>query len=388
MRRVDEPLSGTLLTPAAAASRAKVAVTADGRTIDVPAPMIASVGDIAGLSPKRKRGDGGEVPGADVDLVDALPRDLVWPTIAAWLTTGKSVATRRARLADLAAFLRWLDAHAPGLALLAVTEDTITGYRESIAAGTALAGVKAPGKPLAAASIARRLSSLASFYAYAVRRAGLTRNPADATLVERPEVSGAGKTPARTRAEARGLLSAAEATSFAEQYPMDAAAVALLLMCALRVGELVTLTAGQVQTDAGHTVLVFIRKGGKTDRIPVPPDALALLQPLLDGRPKSALVFAHDDGRPWNRWRVTTALRRTAHTAGIDPARLTPHTARTTAATELLDEGVPIEVVQTLLGHASPVTTQRYDRGTRRLSGHGAYRLASLLTDRTPSPDQ
>ncbi|MEO3784128.1 tyrosine-type recombinase/integrase [Actinocorallia sp. B10E7] len=385
---MDEPLSGTLLTPAAAASRAKIAVTADGRTVDVPAPMAASVGDIAGLSPKRKRGDGGEVPGADVDLVDALPRDLVWPTVAAWLTTGKSVATRRARLADLAAFLRWLDAHAPGLALLAVTEDTVTGYRESIAAGTARAGVKIPGKPLAAASVARRLSSLASFYAYAVRRAGLTRNPADAALVERPEVSGAGKTPARTRTEAQNLLAAAESRSFAEQHPMDAAAVALLLMCALRVGELASLTAGQVRIDAGHTVLVFTRKGGKTDRVPVPPDALALLRPLLDGRPKDALVFAHEDGRPWNRWRFTTALRRTAHAAGIDPARLTPHTARTTAATELLDEGVPIEVVQTLLGHASPVTTQRYDRGTRRLSGHGAYRLAALFTDHTPSSGQ
>ncbi|WUI02803.1 hypothetical protein OHR68_13650 [Spirillospora sp. NBC_00431] len=42
-----------------------------------PAPLLESVGDIPGLSPRRGRGDGdttaGEVPGADVDLVDALP---------------------------------------------------------------------------------------------------------------------------------------------------------------------------------------------------------------------------------------------------------------------------------------------------------------------------
>ncbi|WP_406312640.1 hypothetical protein OHA77_29355 [Streptosporangium sp. NBC_01639] len=35
--------------------------------------------------------------------------------------------------------------------------------------------------------------------------------------------------------------------------------------------------------------------------------------------------------------------------------------------------------VQELLGHASPVTTQRYNRGRRKLDGHAAYRMASIL---------
>jgi integrase/recombinase XerD len=380
---VDELTPSALIGPRAAACRPTVTVTADGRTVDVPAPMVASIGEIAGLSPKRARGDHGEVPGADVDLVDALPSTLAWPTVAAWLTAGKTVATRRARLADLAAFLRWLDAHASGLDLLAVTEDTVTGYRETIATGRARAGVKSPGKPLAAASVARRLSSLASFYAYAMRRAGLTRNPAGADHVERPEVSGAGKTPARTRAEARDLLGVTGTRVFAARHPIDAAAVALLLLCALRVAELAGLTAGQIAADAGHTVLVFARKGGKIDRVPVPAEASVLLLPLTDGRPSDALIFAGQDGRPWTRWRFTTALRRAANAAGIDHTKLTPHTTRTTAATALLDDGVPIEIVQALLGHASPVTTQRYDRGTRKLSGHGAYRMAALLADRT-----
>uniref|UniRef100_UPI003F498E57 tyrosine-type recombinase/integrase n=1 Tax=Microtetraspora malaysiensis TaxID=161358 RepID=UPI003F498E57 len=79
------------------------------------------------------------------------------------------------------------------------------------------------------------------------------------------------------------------------------------------------------------------------------------------------------------RWRMTTALRRAATAAGVDPKGLTPHTARTTAATALLDEGVPLADVQELLGHASPVTTQRYNRGRRKLDGHAAYRMAALL---------
>ncbi len=35
--------------------------------------------------------------------------------------------------------------------------------------------------------------------------------------------------------------------------------------------------------------------------------------------------------------------------------------------------------VQELLGHASPVTTQRYNRGRRKLDSHAAYRMASIF---------
>ncbi|QFG27146.1 site-specific integrase [Actinomadura sp. WMMB 499] len=78
-----------------------------------------------------------------------------------------------------------------------------------------------------------------------------------------------------------------------------------------------------------------------------------------------------------DRWRLTTALRRAAR---VVPACLTPHVLRTTAATLLLDARVPVDRVQAMLGHASPVTTQRYDRGNHRLDGHATYRLTSLLS--------
>ncbi|WP_405149100.1 tyrosine-type recombinase/integrase [Sphaerisporangium sp. NBC_01403] len=324
--------------------------------------------------PRRARGDGGEVPGADVDTADALP-EAEWRTVAAWLKAGKSATTRRARLADTAAFLRWLAAEAPGAGLLAVSEDHLVHYSDGLATGTARAGLARPGVPLAPATVARRLSTLSSLYGYAVRRRIITANPAD--VVERPEVSAIGTTPARTVEEATALIDGAEA--IAARYPADAAAVALLSVCAVRVGELVALTVGSVAVDAGHTVIVFRRKGGKTDRMPVPPRVRALLQSLLADRSPGEPLLVRDDGRPFDRWRTTTALRRAATAAGVDPARLTPHTARATAATVALDAGVPLADVQELLGHASPVTTQRYNRGRRKLDSHAAYRMAALL---------
>ncbi|MEV4753301.1 tyrosine-type recombinase/integrase [Streptosporangium sp. NPDC049248] len=340
----------------------------------LPAPMVATVGDIPGLRPRRVRGDGGEVPAADVDLIDALEA-AAWSTVAAWLRAGKAVTTRRARLADLAAFCRWLEAELPGLDLLAVTEDHLTHYRDGIGTGTARAGLSRPGVALAPATVARRLSNLSSLYGYAVRRRVLAANPADP--VERPEVSTVGTTPARTAEEATALIDGAETISAA--YPADAAAVALLSVCAVRVGELVSLTVSSVAVDAGHTVILFRRKGGKTDRTPVPPRVRALLEPLLEGRAPGEPLFVREDGRPFDRWRATTALRRAASVAGVDFTRLTPHTARATAATAALDAGVPLADVQELLGHASPVTTQRYNRGRRKLDSHAAYRMASIL---------
>ncbi|WUI02831.1 tyrosine-type recombinase/integrase [Spirillospora sp. NBC_00431] len=349
-----------------------------------PAPLLDSVGDIPGLSPRRRRGDGGEVSAADVDLVDALPRTgpaagpeaAAWPTVAGWLQAARAVTTRRARLADAAAFLRWLAAAAPGVTLWAVTEDTLIAYRDQIGTGTgAAATLNRGGRALSPATVARRLSSLSGLYSYAVRRHVLPASPAE--HVARPEVSGDGATPARPLDQAAALLDGAEA--IAARHPVDAAAAALLVATGMRAAEATALTAGRVVDDAGHRVIRVQVKGGKTVTVPLPPRVCALLDPLVDGRDGHELVLHREDGRPFDRWRLTTALRRAARAGGVDPAGLTPHVLRATAATLLLDAGVPVEVVQQLLAHASPVTTQRYDRGTRRLDAHGTYRLAALL---------
>ena len=56
-------------------------------------------------------------------------------------------------------------------------------------------------------------------------------------------------------------------------------------------------------------------------------------------------------------WRM---LRRRAKDAGLES--FSPHDFRRTFCSDLLDAGVDIVTVQKLAGHASPVTTAKYDR--------------------------
>ena len=50
------------------------------------------------------------------------------------------------------------------------------------------------------------------------------------------------------------------------------------------------------------------------------------------------------------------------------PTHYSPHSFRVTAATDLLAQGVPLEDVQFLAGHADPRTTRLYDRRQRRVT--------------------
>lgn len=347
-----------------------------------PAPLLISVGDIPGLRPRRRRGDGGEVPAANVDLVDRLPRsgpEASWPTVAAWLQAQRTVTTRQGYLHCTAAFLRWLQAAAPGTGLWEVTEDVLVAYRDQISTATGpAADLLRGGRPLGAQTVAQRISALGSLYAYAVRRKVI---PADPTAhVARPQTPKIGLTPARTAEDAMALLGGAE--TIASEYPVDAAAVALMLNIGLRAGELEQLPVGAFTRDGDHLVARFRVKGGRIIPVPIDARVYALIEPVLQGRPAHAYVFLRDDGRPFDRWRMRTALRRAARAARVDTTKLHPHVLRATAITLLRRAGVPLEDVQALVGHASPLTTQRYDHSGPQLDDHASYKMGNLLTGR------
>ena len=62
--------------------------------------------------------------------------------------------------------------------------------------------------------------------------------------------------------------------------------------------------------------------------------------------------------------------------AGL-PGRLSPHSFRVAAVTDLLTQGVPLVDVQYLAGHSEPRTTALYDRRQKKVTRNIVERISS-----------
>lgn len=156
----------------------------------------------------------------------------------------------------------------------------------------------------------------------------------------------------------------------AELPDRHATATELMVWTGLRWGEMAGLRVGDVDWLRRRIAVVGVAtqhgawkeypKTSKSRReVPVPPHVLEQLAPLVAGRDASQRLFTTvRGGRPWSagNWRNvwSAAVKR----AGV-PA-YPPHACRHTAASWLVQDGVPLYDVQRLLGHESFATTTRY----------------------------
>jgi integrase/recombinase XerD len=72
---------------------------------------------------------------------------------------------------------------------------------------------------------------------------------------------------------------------------------------------------------------------------------------------------------------IARMLKRRLRRAGL-PNRLSPHSFRVTTITDLLSQGVPLEDIQGLAGHADPRTTRLYDRRQRTVTRNIVERIS------------
>ncbi|ABD55401.1 tyrosine recombinase [Jannaschia sp. CCS1] len=224
-----------------------------------------------------------------------------------------------------------------------------------------IAGLEAQG--LAAATRARRLSSLKQLYRFAHEEGWREDNP---TL----QITG----PARTR-KLPGTLSLEEVDALLEAsatYGRNDAdrlrnhcLMQILYATGLRVTELVSLPITALRGDPN--MLLVLGKGGKERMVPLSPPARTAMAAWLDHldatqeEPRSLFAFpSHGKSGHLTRVRFFTLIKELSASAGIDPARVTPHTLRHAFATHLLQNGADLRAIQTLLGHADIATTEIY----------------------------
>lgn len=145
--------------------------------------------------------------------------------------------------------------------------------------------------------------------------------------------------------------------------------VELGMIVGLRPGEIYGLHGHRVDWMRGQVRVVEVAtrqgirrypKSMKSNRtVPVPAHVLEGMSRLMQGRPRDSLVFTSPGGGPVDDSRFRERVWVPAvEAAGV--RRFPPRIMRHTAASWLVQDGVPLYDVQALLGHESFRTTQRY----------------------------
>ena len=211
---------------------------------------------------------------------------------------------------------------------------------------------------LSNASVARELSALKSFIAFARTQAG--REVSDAPRMRGPRIAKSLPRPV-TPDDAIGLAETVDALAVEDWVGARDRAVLLLLYGAgLRIAEALSLKADALPLGDRLTVT---GKGGKQRVVPLLPivrEAVADYAarcpwPL----PRDEALFRGAKGGPLAQGMVQKATARARRALGL-PDSATPHALRHSFATHLLGAGTDLRSLQELLGHASLGSTQIY----------------------------
>ena len=142
------------------------------------------------------------------------------------------------------------------------------------------------------------------------------------------------------------------------------AIIALLYSCGLRISELINLKLIDFHVERKQLV-VKSGKGRKDRYVSLADSFLPLLSNYYYSyKPKVYFVEGQKGGK-YSPEAVRQFLRKSCAKAGIKKP-VSPHTLRHSYATHLLENGVDIRYIQSLLGHARPETTMIYTHVKRK----------------------
>ena len=239
----------------------------------------------------------------------------------------------------------------------------------------------------AAASVARKMSALRTFFRFLSREGHISHDPL------------AGMSGPKLARHIPVFLTVDEVFSLLEEpgrqdtfQRRDCAVMELLYSTGMRVSEVVSRDIQDIDFGTG---MVKVRGKGSKERI-VPfgsaaAEALRLWFPMRDQliverikrghEPERQALFLNSRGSRLSSRSVERLVSMYGARAGIG-VRVTPHALRHSFATHLLEMGLDLRTVQELLGHVSLSTTQKY---THLNMDHltGVYDKAHPMADRS-----
>lgn len=208
------------------------------------------------------------------------------------------------------------------------------------------------------ATIARRVSSLRSFYLFAARHGYFKSEDFSWMKPPRRPHTIPKDLPQTDMDDILNVLENSPVPDW--QKKRDKAILMLLYGCGLRISEALSLTADDIPLS---NWLQIKGKGSKFRDVPV----LEIVADTVNEAAQACPFQPHgleplwrsSRGGPLNARTVQRLVETIRMTLGL-PSHVTPHTLRHAFATHLLSNGGDLRAIQELLGHASLSTTQRY----------------------------
>jgi len=144
----------------------------------------------------------------------------------------------------------------------------------------------------------------------------------------------------------------------------NAALLELIYGSGLRVSELLDIEMEDIHLNQGY--IIVRGKGSKERMVPISDmSTIALRNYIIKGREqllseqKTSSLFVNQTGSRLSRQGFFKLLKKLAHDAGVQ-TECSPHTLRHSFATHLLENGMDLRTLQSLLGHEDISTTQIY----------------------------
>jgi integrase/recombinase XerD len=211
------------------------------------------------------------------------------------------------------------------------------------------------------ASIARKTAALRSFFQYLRRKGEVASDPTQG--IGSPEVKK--PLPRTVRDDQVSALMAFLESRDTPEGLRDHAMLRLLSATGMRVGELVILNLDDI--GFGDRRVRVVGRGNRERNLPLDETTLNSIRGYLEGArpfltrntPGEIALVVNQRGQRLTRQGFWLIMKGLVRDAGL-PAIMTPHMLRHSFATHQIDEGLGLEELRQLLGHASIATTQIY----------------------------
>lgn len=224
---------------------------------------------------------------------------------------------------------------------------------------------------LALSTICGRMSPVIGFYRYAIAEEVILSS--GVLHVKRPWVERVSTTNYLSRTELIDVMTLAEKTS-----KRDHAICCLLGLNGMRVSELVGIDIERLGRDRGFYTVTILRKGGKTQTLPLSPRTAWAVEEHIGDRTGGPLFLNRRGDHRLPRFSVNCIVKRLVRTAGIDK-RISPHSFRHSFVTLSLDAGVSSRDVQNSAGHSDQRMVSYYDRNKTSLARNATHALSAYV---------